>query len=57
MRDEFVGVVESVTGRSVRAFMSTVQVDPEVAIEVFLFDPPENNASADGADASRDGRA
>ena len=44
MRDEFVGVVESVTGRSVRAFMSTIHVDPEVAIEVFLFDPPEDNA-------------
>ncbi len=55
MRDEFVGVVESVTGRTVRAFMSTIHIDPEVAIEVFLFDPPESEASVDGAEGSRDG--
>jgi uncharacterized protein YbcI len=38
-RDEFVGAVEEITGRRVRAFLSQVHQDPDVGIEVFLFDP------------------
>ena len=43
MREEFVGVVERVTGRTVRAFMSSIHVDPEIAMEVFLFEPPDGH--------------
>lgn len=54
MREEFIGVVERATGRSVRAFMSAIHVEPEVLIEVFLFEPPEEEerttqGSPDGA--------
>ena len=47
MREEFVGVVEQATGRKVRAFMSAIHVDPEISIEVFLFEPPEGESEAD----------
>jgi uncharacterized protein YbcI len=36
---EFVGIVESATGRIVRAFITQVHIDPEFAVEVFLLDP------------------
>jgi uncharacterized protein YbcI len=45
MRTEFTGIVEEATGRKVRAFMSAIHVDPEIAIEVFLFEP---DSSEDG---------
>jgi uncharacterized protein YbcI len=46
MREEFVGVVERVTGRTVRAFMSSIHVEPEIAMEVFLLDPPDGREEA-----------
>jgi uncharacterized protein YbcI len=39
MRDQFVGIVEKATGRSVLAYMSQVHVDPDVAVELFLLEP------------------
>jgi uncharacterized protein YbcI len=47
MRDEFVELVERATGRKVRAFMSAIHVEPEMAVEVFLFEPPEEDATAE----------
>jgi len=38
-RDVFVAAVERITGRRVRAFMSQIHFDPDVAVEVFLLDP------------------
>lgn len=38
-RDRFVGAVEEITGRKVRAFMSQVHFDPELAVEIFLLEP------------------
>jgi uncharacterized protein YbcI len=45
--EEFVGVVERIVGRRVRAFASSVDVVRDVVFESFVFD----------ADASRDGDA
>ena len=40
-RDAFVGAVEEVTGRTVRAFLSQVSFNPDVAVDVFLLEPEE----------------
>jgi uncharacterized protein YbcI len=40
MRPKFVVIVEEATGRKVRAFFSQVTHDPDMAVEVFLFDTP-----------------
>jgi uncharacterized protein YbcI len=39
MEDEFRRVVEEATGRKVIAYMSTVHVDPDLAIELFVLEP------------------
>lgn len=36
VRDEFVGVVEQVTGRKVRAFLSDTDVANDISVETFL---------------------
>lgn len=41
VEDEFIGVVERITGRSVKVFLSQVDVDANLALEFFVFaDPP-----------------
>jgi hypothetical protein len=35
-----VQIVEETTGRQVRAFFSQVSHDPDIAIQLFLFQPP-----------------
>ena len=42
-RATFVTAVEGVTGRTVRAFMSQISFNPDVAVEVFLLEPEENS--------------
>jgi uncharacterized protein YbcI len=37
-RDEFVAAVEEITGRTVVAFISGTQVEPDMAAEVFVLD-------------------
>jgi uncharacterized protein YbcI len=39
VRDEFVNIVESITGRRVVGFLSQVSGEPEVAIEFFMLEP------------------
>ena len=39
MRDQFTQVVESALGRRVRAYLSQVHTDPDVAVELFLLEP------------------
>jgi uncharacterized protein YbcI len=46
MGKSFIEIVERATGRKVRAFFSQVGHDPDIAVELFLFEQP---------DASRDG--
>ncbi len=46
MRPRFTEIVERATGRRVAAFFSQVCHDPDMAVELFLLDPP---ASSDGS--------
>jgi uncharacterized protein YbcI len=62
MEDEFRRVVEEATGRKVIAYMSSIHVDPDLAVEIFVMEPLdepavlEDHASTDGAaHASADG--
>jgi uncharacterized protein YbcI len=40
--EAFTDAVEEVTGRKVRAFMSQVHFDPDVAVEIFLLEPEDD---------------
>ncbi|HEX3609488.1 MAG TPA: Na-translocating system protein MpsC family protein [Solirubrobacterales bacterium] len=39
MEEQFTAVVEEATGRRVRAYMSQVHVNPDVAVELFMLEP------------------
>jgi len=39
MRDRFVECVEDATGRTVRAFLSQVHIDPDISAEIFVLEP------------------
>lgn len=39
MREEAVTMVESISGRSVSAFMSNNHIDPDLAVETFVLEP------------------
>ena len=39
VRDQFVEIAEKVTGRTVRAFVSQVEIEHGIATELFLFEP------------------
>jgi uncharacterized protein YbcI len=39
MRDDMVTRVETITGRTVRAFLSANELDPDIAVETFLLEP------------------
>jgi len=36
MEDEFRQIVEDATGRTVIAYMSTIHIDPDLAVELFV---------------------
>jgi uncharacterized protein YbcI len=42
-RGAFIGAVEEITGRKVRAFLSQIHFQPDVAVEVFLLEPEEDD--------------
>jgi len=39
MEEEFRRVVEDATGRKVIAYMSSIHVDPDLAVEIFVMEP------------------
>jgi uncharacterized protein YbcI len=41
VKNEFISVVERITGRSVRVFLSQVDVEANLALEFFIFGGPE----------------
>lgn len=45
VRDEFVEVVERITGRAVKLCLSQVDVESDLALEFFLFDDEEDDAA------------
>lgn len=44
---EFVGAVEQITGRKVRAFVSGMDVHQDVATEIFYFEPEDTPSGHD----------
>jgi uncharacterized protein YbcI len=38
MKERFIAVVEDATGRTVRAFMSEVSLEPDISAEIFILD-------------------
>jgi uncharacterized protein YbcI len=42
MEDEFRQIVEESTGRRVIAYMSSINVEPELAVEIFVLEPHED---------------
>jgi uncharacterized protein YbcI len=52
MEKEFCQVVEEATGRKVIAYMSSIHVDPDLAIELFVLEPLEEAPEPGAAPAS-----
>jgi uncharacterized protein YbcI len=50
MRPSFVAIVEEATGRKVRAFFSQVTRDPDMAVELFFFEPRESSSDGEYSD-------
>ena len=46
MAPTFIGIVEEVTGRTVKAFFSQVAHDPDVALEFFLLETADGQSGA-----------
>jgi uncharacterized protein YbcI len=57
MEEEFRRVVEEATGRKVIAYMSSIHVDPDLAVEVFVLEPLEEPAESEIPTGSADGAA
>ena len=49
MRDTYTGIIETVTGRKVRAFLSQNHIDPAIATEIFVLDPEAGDDVSDVA--------
>jgi uncharacterized protein YbcI len=43
VKEEFIGVVERITGRTVRVFLSQVDVEANLALEFFIFADPDGD--------------
>lgn len=46
LRSEFTNLVEQITGRTVRAFLSDTTTEPEIAVEVFVLEPDSSELPA-----------
>jgi uncharacterized protein YbcI len=49
MRDEAVGIVEELTGRTVAAFLSENHLDPDLAVETFVLEPLDRSERGEDA--------
>ena len=57
MEERFRAVVERATGRKVVAYMSQIHTDPDMAVELFVLEPPtEDGADPDGGAEGSDRR-
>jgi uncharacterized protein YbcI len=45
MEEQFTAIVENVTGRRVIAYMSQVHQNPDLAVEIFVLEPLEEDAT------------
>jgi uncharacterized protein YbcI len=50
MDEEFRRIVEEATGRTVIAYMSSIHVDPDLAVELFVLEPFEEDPPAEPAE-------
>ena len=50
MRDTYVGIIERVTGRKVRAFLSQNHIEPAMAVEMFVLEAEGGDEVSDSAD-------
>jgi uncharacterized protein YbcI len=55
MRDEWVQLVERLSGRTVEAFFSDDHIDADYALEFFLLDPLPSLESTDGSSEAQQG--
>ena len=49
MESEFKTVVEEATGRRVKAYMSQIHVDPDIAVELFVLEPSADDGDHEAA--------
>lgn len=49
MEAEFRRIVEEATGRQVIAYMSSINVDPDLAVELFVLEPLEDGVDSDSS--------
>jgi len=54
METEFRNIVEEATGRTVIAYMSSIHVDPDLAVELFVLEPAEESASHEAEPAAEE---
>jgi uncharacterized protein YbcI len=47
MEDDFRRIVEQATGRKTIAYMSSIHVDPDLAVELFVLEPVEEPVATD----------
>jgi uncharacterized protein YbcI len=50
MRGDYIAMIEKVTGRKVRAFLSQSNIDPPIATETFVLDPERGDEASDVQD-------
>jgi uncharacterized protein YbcI len=55
MEVEFRNVVEEATGRKVIAYMSSIHIDPDLAVELFVLEPLAEDPEVDSDSAASDG--
>jgi uncharacterized protein YbcI len=48
MEDRFVAVVEEISGRKVRAFLSQVSLKPDISVEVFVLERSRTEEAPEG---------
>jgi uncharacterized protein YbcI len=49
MREEAIGAIENLSGRTVKAFMSNNHIDPDLAVETFVLVPTSGEVAPDPA--------
>jgi uncharacterized protein YbcI len=49
MEDDFRRIVEESTGRKTIAYMSSIHVNPDLAVEIFMLEPQEEPSMGDAA--------
>jgi uncharacterized protein YbcI len=48
MREDLVGGIEQILGRRVHAFMSDNHIQPDIAVEIFVLAPAQEDVYSDG---------